>query len=391
MMVNGLRTVGGEERTVVDLSVGLRARGHVVRIACAPGGAFVDEAIRGGVEVSPVPLRGKESLGAMPALRRIARDFDPDIVHLHGSYPGILGAIGMLGTKAAKLWTVQLHPTWNNPVLQRDGLRRNAYARAFALAARSVDATVFVSEALAQGFREFIGAPLENAAVVHNGIVVDSFASSSERRARERAALGIAERAAVVTLVGRLTARKGIDRFIEAIARMSNRQVVAAIAGAGDPSVFRARAEELGVAHRVRFLGAVERIADLLAATDVGVLPSLGEGLPLCVMEMLAASVPVVISDLPMHREFLVAGPACSLFPVADVDAFARAVETMIVRARDFAVRERARQAAVQNFSSDVMIAGYLKQYETLLARGLAASRTGMVELSGGAPLRSPR
>lgn len=112
--------------------------------------------------------------------------------------------------------------------------------------------------------------------------------------------------------VARLVAKKGIDVLLRAAAELPEARVT--VAGDGpEREALEALARELGLAERVKFLGAVasEAVPDLLAAADVFVLPcrpdSAGDkdGIPVVLMEAMAAAVPVVSGDLPAIRELV--------------------------------------------------------------------------------------
>jgi glycosyltransferase involved in cell wall biosynthesis len=171
-----------------------------------------------------------------------------------------------------------------------------------------------------------------------------------------------------------VTHRKGIDTLIDAIAQLADLNVLGVVAGEGDCADLESRAASRGVASRIRFLGGIDYIDDFVSGIDIGTLPSLGEGLPLCVMEMLGAGTPVVLSDISMHREFRVAGAACRLVPVGDASSFAAAIRHFVPHCRDPSLRESARRCAEQNFSTSVMLDRYLAVYDRAMRRRSGSS-----------------
>lgn len=129
-----------------------------------------------------------------------------------------------------------------------------------------------------------------------NGMPVPAAEYESRRRAA-RQALGIPEDAPIILTVARLTAWKGVDYLIDAVA--STPAVMLLIAGEGPQGEeLRAQAERLGLGQRVRFLGKVDRarVADLMRAADYLALYSGYEGLAHVLLESFAVGTPVIAS-----------------------------------------------------------------------------------------------
>ena len=124
--------------------------------------------------------------------------------------------------------------------------------------------------------------------------------------------------------VGRLSWEKGVDRLLDAIARVP--ELALDIVGDGPlRAALERRAAELGLAARVRFLGWQDDPAPFLSAAGLAVSPSRSEGLSLSVLEALEAGVPVLATDIPGNREALADGRYGRLVPES-VDAFAAAL-----------------------------------------------------------------
>src|SRR5205807_4507369 len=106
----------------------------------------------------------------------------------------------------------------------------------------------------------------------------------------------------------------------------SHPDVHLAIAGRGDlADALSARARELGVAGRLHLLGLRSDVADVLAAADLFVLPSLSEGLPLALLEAMFAGLPIVASRVGEIPTALVDGECGVLVPPGDPAALAAA------------------------------------------------------------------
>jgi glycosyltransferase involved in cell wall biosynthesis len=131
-----------------------------------------------------------------------------------------------------------------------------------------------------------------------------------------------------------------------------------------------ATARALGIADRVRFLGHRTDVPELLALCDLFVLPSLYEGLPLSVLEAMAAARPVVASAVGGTDEAVVHGETGLLVTPASAASLCEAISSLLAD-RERAVRMgRAGQArATREFSVDRMVSGVVAVYEELLQR----------------------
>jgi glycosyltransferase involved in cell wall biosynthesis len=154
--------------------------------------------------------------------------------------------------------------------------------------------------------------------LVPNVIDADAFAARGGDPMETRRELGIATDAPLIALVGRLTSQKGVDSFLAAA------QVICAthpatrfiVAGMGpDRAALELEAKDMGVAGNVRFLGYRDDVPALLAASDIVVLPSRSEGLPIVLLEALAVERPVVAAAVGGVPDLLRHGHTALLVP----------------------------------------------------------------------------
>ncbi len=147
-----------------------------------------------------------------------------------------------------------------------------------------------------------LGMPGERIAVHYTGIDRTVF----HVRDRTAAKAGLAIRGSLIVSVGALIERKGQAFVIDALPALPDATLV--LIGKGeDEDALKTRAQKLGVADRVRFMGALPQgvIADWLAAADVMALPSASEGLANAWVEALASGTPVVTCDVGGARELI--------------------------------------------------------------------------------------
>lgn len=134
---------------------------------------------------------------------------------------------------------------------------------------------------------------------------------------------------------GRLSAMKGIAVLLEAVSKLQDRwpDLVLTLAGDGpEHASLRAEAQRLDVADQVRFLGyqSSQQVRELLCKTDVFVLPSFAEGVPVVLMEAMASGVPVIATQIAGIPELVEHGKSGLLVPPGDSGALTDAIENLM-------------------------------------------------------------
>lgn len=135
--------------------------------------------------------------------------------------------------------------------------------------------------------------------IINNAIDVAAYTYGSTKRQKMRRQLGL-ENEFTIGHVGRFNQPKNhpflLDIFAALLKKEPNAALLLVGGGEGMPKI-QAKAQELGIAERVRFLGVRSDVADLMQAMDVFVFPSLYEGLPVTMVEAQASGLPCIISD----------------------------------------------------------------------------------------------
>jgi glycosyltransferase involved in cell wall biosynthesis len=196
-----------------------------------------------------------------------------------------------------------------------------------------------------------------------------------ERVDRVLAASPPAEREGFTVLsVGRLEKVKDPLALVSAFSAASEPadRLVFVGAGAQAPAI-RERAGELGLEDRVLLTGLIARddVFRRCAAADVFVSTSHGEGLPVAVMEVMATGCPVVLSDIPPHRELVDGADFIPLARPGDVEGFAREIRRIrdMPEADRVELGRRCRAHVTARFTLPAMHAGYEAVYRELLPR----------------------
>lgn len=260
---------------------------------------------------------------------------------------------------------------WN----QRNAGIDEVHPGAERFAVRRPPALVANSEQGGNYLVDTLGASRDRVHVIRNAVLVDPPQCD---RATWRARLGVDESAFVVTMVANLHRWKDHETLLHAwaiVCKEMNAQPLLALAGNPGETAeqMRALANELGITSRIAFLGLVDDVAGLLAASNAGVLLNRveeGEGCPNAVIEAMAAGLPVVASDIGGSREVL--GPDLKEWLAAPRDA-RQVADRLLALARNRELREetgaRARRRVMQEFSIETTFGRYAMLLEQLVKR----------------------
>src|SRR5215472_3906635 len=313
-------------------------------------------------------IRPVWDLGGLVRLSRFLRRQPYQVVHTHTSKGGFVGRL------AARLAGVPVivHTAHGFAFHEASPAHvRKVYSALEHLASRWCDRIVSVSEfhrawAIELGIcnpRQIVAIP--------NGIA-DVVRKREAGLADLRRELGARHGDLVILSMSRLASDKGQEYLIEAAAMLpqTGRRFQVVIAGEGPE---RERLERLahdrGVTQRVRFLGFRQDVGDLLAASDMVVLPSLREGLSIALLEAMAAGKPIIATSIGSQREVAAHADMARLVPPAD----ARALSEAIVRlAGDEALMTRlgmtARAVYESCYTDTRMLRAYRQLYLDLLS-----------------------
>lgn len=324
------------------------------------------------------PLSPLNDLRAFFRIAGEMRRQRPQIIHTHMAKAGLLGrlaaaAYNVTRRRAAKARVVH---TYHGHVLEGyfSPMMTSIFIGLERLLARITDRIVAISPAIEQELRDhFRIGTARQYRVIPLGFDLSPFAAINEAtRVRARQDLGIATDADVVCTVGRLTAIKQHDLFLETIARVaqSRPKVIALIAGDGERrDALERSAAKLGIADRVRFLGWRRDLATIYAASDVFLLTSRNEGTPVALIEAMASGIPGVSTDVGGVKD-VIASPDFGA-RAADGDSGALAAQVSRYLADPALRREsgtRARAAVLERYSLDRLVADIIALYRGLVA-----------------------
>jgi len=379
--------IGGPSIQAARLTTLLEARGFHTRLVygrLGPEEGDMSDLVAGHRDVSFLPTLQRpiaplDDLRTLIILWRELRAFRPAIVHTHMAKAGLLGRLATVlynATRGSAPRARLLH-TYHGHVLE--GYFTPLLSRTFIvlerLLARVSDRLVAISPTIGRELHEVHGiGNTSQYRVIPLGFELDRFLRIDARaRADARLVLALAPDAEVVSQVGRLTAIKQPQLFLQVLAALarSRPQLHAVIAGDGE---LRGELQQLtktfGLEQRVRWLGWRRDLETIYAATDVLVLTSRNEGTPVALIEAMAAGVPGVSTDVGGVRDVIDSPAVGVLAPPNDVSGLASGVERLL---NDVSGRremgQRARARVVQKYGVERLLMDIERLYRELLDR----------------------
>ena len=356
---------GGLERVVTDLAVAQQKHGHkVIVFSLNATAGLLPEQLAAGVPVVVGGKSGSVDLKVLGKLRHTATQFKVHIVHAHNFVPNYYAAVALLGASHLPTLVGTCHDMGNR--LSNRKLRW--------MYRLSLLRTARVAMVGQQVHERYIASGLvraESVEIVMNGIPVQHFNGSAERREAARRALGLARDLLVIGCVGRLVQLKNQQLMIEcmpAMLRLHPRLRLVIVGDGPLESALRARALTLGVAAHVDFLGQRSDVADLLPAVDIFVLPSLTEGLSIALLEACATGLAVVATNVGGNPEIIRDGQTGLLIPVDDQDALHNALHSLLA---DPALRARLGAGASAWVESNASIEAVCSTYNRFYFRAM--------------------
>jgi glycosyltransferase involved in cell wall biosynthesis len=363
---------GGSERQAVQLARLLKESGRYnVHVACMDSTGM----LRGEVEslaLEEIPeyrLTSFYDRNALTQIRRFALHLQKrgiDIIQTHDFYTNVFGmAAARLARVPVRIASRRETTGWRTRAQKI--VERNAYRFAHAILANS--------EAVRhQLVKEGVSA--KKIVTVYNGLDMARVTPPRDFR-REQAlaefSLPADASSRFVTIIANMRHEvKDHPMFLRAARRVRDLVPESRFIIAGEGQLMdsmRALAARLGLERDVFFAGRSERVAELLAVSEVCVLSSKAEGFSNSILEYMAAARPVVVTDVGGASEAVVDGDAGYLVPARDDEMMAERIIALLgdpERAR--AMGERGRQIVERKFSCEAQVEQVEKLYDRMLA-----------------------
>ncbi len=355
---------------MLGLARHLPARFESIFVTFAEGGrcaALVDQVRRHGFEAHVLQENAPRYRRAAHEIARLVQKVEADLVCCSGYKPDLLGwwaarRVGIPVVSISHGWT---GATWK--------VRLNE--RCDRLVLRWMDAVVCVSEAQAGKVRA-AGVAEEKTVVIHNAVGEEAFAAPEKRYGLLLRSMFPEAPDRIVVAAGRLSPEKGFGDLVEAAATAIRREPRLGFVLFGDGPLRRdlsARIDQLGLTNRVVLAGFREDVTKYLPHADVVALPSLTEGLPVILLEALAAGVPVVATTVGGIPEVVEEGVSGMLVPAGEPERLAQRLVALCANDIDRRALGAAGRARVR---AEFTFATQSRKYEDLFERLLTLPRT---------------
>jgi glycosyltransferase involved in cell wall biosynthesis len=365
MLVSTASNIGGMERVVCGLARGLSVGGATVR-TFFPESSNAEQLVRWcedqGVSAETHPgildAADHHSLGSALSFRKLVRSVDPDILNIHygDNFLSMWDIVGARSAGVGRILVASIH----HPTEWTSSARRKRLMTA--LGARLTNAVTTFAGATRDVVRA-AGVPDHRIHVIPCGVRIPETQSTT---ARARHELQVPQGAFVVAVLARLVEHKGIDKLIEAMSCAELSGTVLLVGGDGPlKEELEARASSSEYVD-ARFVGRLQDVGVLFAASDVFALPSRLEGFGLVYVEAAMYGVPSIATRVGGVPDAVHDGETGVLVDPGDGEALRRALIEMRTNPT---LRERlgtaARRRAVSELDEDTMV----RRFRTLFTQ----------------------
>lgn len=285
--------IGGLQQVVVNICRSINREKFDISILCLKdGGEYLSEVDSLGIKVFHLPhkIKGTDYFSFLK-VAKILRQEKIEIIHTHNTQPFFDGTIGAMLSGV-------------NTIVHTDHARDFPDKYRYMLAERVISHFAYkivgVSDHTAYNLMKYEKINKNKIVTIENGIDGSKYEIKIDRD-RKRKELGIANAGPIIGLGVRLTKQKGISYLLQAMPQLIKLYpgITLVIAGDGDQKIpLQNVAKQLNIDGHVIFLGARLDIPQLLKLFDIYVLPSLWEGLPLVLLEALAAECPIIATNV---------------------------------------------------------------------------------------------
>ncbi len=370
LILNSYHHIGGAEKFIIGLAIGLKEKGWEVYLALRQGSDFVQEAHRFSLPVWVLPMKADFDLSSLKILIHLHRQYHFDLILSTDERSARIG--GIFSRLHSRLPHVaRLRTVWDAHTVEKFS-RRLRYRLSYALL---IDLIVTNSSAAERDLIQHYWLPPKKVKVIYNGINLPHILSHHLVRGHFREELQLPENAFVISLVGRIAPPKNQLEAIEVAELLFQNFPDIYLLLVGQPvdnAYFQKvvkRRNDSPFKDRIFVLGHRNDISQLLLDTNVLLSTSVAEGLPNVMIEAGFLGKPVVGRDVNGNREIISNGINGYLLPEeADAEAFAEAILRIYMNPQLAEKMGRNGQKIVQEkFSFERMVEHYHRIFRLLL------------------------
>ncbi|MDD5722591.1 MAG: glycosyltransferase [Syntrophales bacterium] len=354
--------IGGLQQVVVNICRNINRDRFSVSVLCLrAGGELVSELEEIGIPVLMLPQKryGTDYFSFLKVASILRRE-KTEVIHTHNKQPFIDGTLGGIIARSRTI----VHTDHGRIFPDK---RRYAFAEW--VMSHFVYRIASVSNKTREDLIRYEKIRRKKIITVPNGVDERLFETCTDPEAKKRE-LGISGRYPILGIGARLVKEKGIDYLLGAVSELRKHYpgILLIIAGTGPyEDTLKNGASELEITDHVAFVGARMDMPELLSVFDVYVLPSLSEGMPLALLEAMAAGCPIVATNVGGVPDIITDGYNGTLVEPRDSYALAKAILDIM---RDDEQRERFRERSRFLYEQHYSATAMTKIYESLYLRG---------------------
>lgn len=286
-------SLGGGQMHVLLLAKYLSQSKFEVSIATEPQGWLVDSANALKIPLYPINISNKITWQAFKEVQQLLKTKKFDIIHTHGGTAGFWGRLlSKIFSKSSKI----IHTYHGLHYLNNTSLKSKIFQIIDQILLSITHQTICVCHAdYTSGLKAKVVSS-NSSTIIYNGIEIDKFTEVLDKEKSQKI-FNIDNEKFIFGNVARLHQQKGHQILLQAFAKIVkyNNNAHLLIIGDGElKDELTSLTENLGISHKVNFMGKRSDICEFLAAIDVFVLPSLWEGQPIALLEALAMGKPSI-------------------------------------------------------------------------------------------------
>lgn len=361
--------LGGSERLVHSLALRLDRRQFSPSIAWLNGKEVLPEFRDLRIPLHYLPKTERIDLGTMRSLSRLLLSERIDVVNAQHFMPAVYAYFGCNLARHASLVFTE-HSRWE---VEETPLK---WRIAGTYLLRRIGASVAVSPDVSAAIRERFWLDSSRVVTIENGVDLDAFGGEKDVNVL-RGSLGLASHDMVIGTVANLKTVKNhqflLRAFVEVLREAPNVRLL--LVGQGFPGEHDNTEDDLRhfvrdrrLGDKVLFLGHRSDVPDLLRLMDVFCLPSLREGLPIGLIEAMAAGLPVVGTNVAGIRDVITPDEDGMLVELGDIQALKDALVRLLTdERRRMALGSSGRRKAVERYSLQRCVLAYEKLFASLV------------------------
>ncbi len=364
---------GGVESHLLSLFRHIDHASYQYVIVAPISDRFSTNAAALNVKLMPFPTIKPLDLRAYRQLLKVFRSEQIDLVHVHSPAAAIPARLAAHRLGIPSIVTVHFPATqyYGHQRYFRASTGRFLYINLDRLLNHTwTERLIYVSRLVREECVNKNLSPGQRSIVIRNGVNLEAYKGLGDRGTL-RARYNVPDNMVVITFVGRLVEDKGLDLLLDAAGQLNNRNVPAFqiwLIGSGPQEDFlRQKANLLKLEHQVIFLGFQSNVPEYLNASDIFILPSRHEAMPIAILESLAAGLPSIVTNVGENADLIDNGVNGFVVPPNSISALKDAIQQLLSDP-ELALR-MGHQASLKSidYSEQLMVSQVEQVYKEIL------------------------